>query len=137
LKSFLCFDLVTSMYVACCDFRPLVLYKIGVHFVTIHSDFTQSLVLVCLSFPQTPCPPVTRDPFHADKGAQRVWGILLLVSLDHLLGNFFPTLYTEVVTLRCASCMQQNAGSCLHIQSFSLCLFIGKLNPLMLRDIKE
>jgi hypothetical protein len=30
------------MYFACCDFLPLlfsVLYKTGVHFVTIHSDF--------------------------------------------------------------------------------------------------
>jgi hypothetical protein len=33
--------------------------------------------------------------------------------------------------------MQQSAGSCLHIQSVSLCLFIGELSPLMLRDIKE
>ena len=33
--------------------------------------------------------------------------------------------------------MHQNAGSCLHIQSVSLCLFIGELNPFMLRDIKE
>jgi hypothetical protein len=42
-----------------------------------------------------------------------------------------------VLALRCISCMQQNAGSCLHIQSVSLCLFIGELSPLMLRDIKE
>jgi hypothetical protein len=33
--------------------------------------------------------------------------------------------------------MQQNAGSCLHIQCGSLCVFIGKLSPLMLRDIKD
>jgi hypothetical protein len=33
--------------------------------------------------------------------------------------------------------MQQHAGSCLHIQSVSLCLFIGVLSPLMLRDIKD
>jgi hypothetical protein len=32
--------------------------------------------------------------------------------------------------------MQQNVGSCLHIQSVGLCLFIGKLSPLILRDIK-
>jgi hypothetical protein len=30
--------------------------------------------------------------------------------------------------------MQQNAGSCLHIQS--VYVFFGELNPLMLRDIK-
>ena len=41
------------------------------------------------------------------------------------------------LSLRFVSCMQQNAGSCLCIQSLSLCLFIGELNPLMLRDIKE
>jgi hypothetical protein len=33
--------------------------------------------------------------------------------------------------------MQQNVGSCLYIQSVNLCLFIGELSPLMLRDIKE
>ena len=33
--------------------------------------------------------------------------------------------------------MQKNPGSCLHIQSVNLCLFIGELSPLMLRDIKE
>jgi hypothetical protein len=29
--------------------------------------------------------------------------------------------------------MQQNVGSCLYIQSVSLCLFIGELSPLILR----
>jgi hypothetical protein len=46
------------MYFACCDILPplfSVLYKTGVHFVTIHSDSTQSPVLICLSF-ATPCP---------------------------------------------------------------------------------
>ena len=33
--------------------------------------------------------------------------------------------------------MKQNAGSCLHIKSFSLCLFIVDLSPLILRDIKK
>lgn len=33
--------------------------------------------------------------------------------------------------------MQQNAESCLYIQSVSLCLFIDELNPLILRDIKD
>ena len=33
--------------------------------------------------------------------------------------------------------MQQNVGSCLCSQSISLCLFIGELSPLILRDIKE
>jgi hypothetical protein len=41
------------------------------------------------------------------------------------------------LTLGCVSCMQQNAGSCLGIQSVSLCLSIGELSPLVLRDIKE
>ena len=41
------------------------------------------------------------------------------------------------LTLRCISCMQQNAGYCLYIQSVILCLFVGELSPLMLRDIKE
>ena len=33
--------------------------------------------------------------------------------------------------------MQKNVESCLRSQSFSLYLFIGELNPLILRDIKE
>jgi hypothetical protein len=33
--------------------------------------------------------------------------------------------------------MQQNVESCLHIHSFSLCLFIGELSPFILRGIKE
>jgi hypothetical protein len=33
--------------------------------------------------------------------------------------------------------MQQNVGSCLCSYSFSLCLLIGELSPLILRDIKE
>ena len=33
--------------------------------------------------------------------------------------------------------MQQKVGSCLCNQSLSLCIFIGELIPLILRDIKE
>jgi hypothetical protein len=33
--------------------------------------------------------------------------------------------------------MQQNVGYCLCSQSVSLCLFVGELGPLILRDIKE
>jgi hypothetical protein len=33
--------------------------------------------------------------------------------------------------------MQQNVGSYLCNQPVSLCLFIGELSPLILRDIKE
>jgi hypothetical protein len=33
--------------------------------------------------------------------------------------------------------MQQNVRSCLCNQSISLCVFIGELSPLILRDIKE
>ena len=39
--------------------------------------------------------------------------------------------------LRCVSCKQQNVGSCLRIPSHSLCLFIGELSPLTLRDIND
>ena len=31
----------------------------------------------------------------------------------------------------------QKAGSCFHIHSLSLCLFIGKLSPLIVRDIND
>ena len=45
------------------------------------------------------------------------------------------------LTLRCVSCMQQNAGSWLSIQSISLCFFIFFLNwgveSIMLGDINE
>jgi hypothetical protein len=56
-----------------------------------------------------------------------------------LLGKFFSSPYFEVVSLSLmlVFCVQQNAGSCLCIKSVSLCLFIGKLSPLILRDIKE
>ena len=37
--------------------------------------------------------------------------------------------------LRYVSCIQQTAGSCLHIQSVSLCIFIGELSPLILKNI--
>jgi hypothetical protein len=63
----------------------------------------------------------------------------------HFLGPFawkrifqpFTLRYCLSLSLRCVFCMQQNAGSCLHIQSVKLCLFIGKLSSLMLRDIKK
>ena len=64
------------MYLAFCDFQPLVfsvLHKTGVHFVRIHSDSIQSCVLVCLS-PADSLSICPRDPFHADKGTQRVCG---------------------------------------------------------------
>jgi hypothetical protein len=35
------------------------------------------------------------------------------------------------------SCKQLNVGFCLCSQSVSLCLFIGELIPLILKDIKE
>jgi hypothetical protein len=56
------------MYFACCDFRPFVfsvLYKTGAHFMTIHSDSTQSHVLVCLS-PTDALPTYPRDSFQRD-----------------------------------------------------------------------
>jgi hypothetical protein len=36
--------------------------------------------------------------------------------------------------LRFISCMQQNAGSCLYIQSVSLCLFTGGIDSI---DVKR
>lgn len=39
--------------------------------------------------------------------------------------------------LWCFSCMQQNAGTCLHFQSVSLCLFIDESSSSILRGIKE
>ena len=63
---------VTSMYFACCDFLLLVfsvLYKTGVHFVTIHSDSTQSPVCICLSFADS-LPICTQRPVLRRQGTQ-------------------------------------------------------------------
>jgi hypothetical protein len=82
------------MYFACCDFLPLlfsVLYKTGVHFVTIHSDSTPSLVLVCLSFTnslpictQRPVPRRQRDP----EGLQQFLPRLPLLPQHLECGNY-------------------------------------------------
>jgi hypothetical protein len=76
-------------------------------------------------------------------GKLTVFDIIIAIP-DCFLGPFawklfFAALYSEVVSVfdRYISCLQQNAGSCLCIQSVSLCLFIGQLIPLMLRAIKE
>ena len=49
----------------------------------------------------------------------------------------FTLRYCLSLLLQCISYMQLNVGSCLCIQSVSLCLFIGKLSPLILRGIKD
>ena len=49
----------------------------------------------------------------------------------------FTLRYCLSFFLRWISGKQQNVGSCLCSQSVSLCLFIGGLSPLILRDIKE
>ena len=55
--------------------------------------------------------------------------------------NFFSQPFTLrqclSLRLRCVSCMQQKDGFCFHIQSVSLCLFIGELSPFILRDIND
>jgi hypothetical protein len=56
------------------------------------------------------------------------------------LENYFPGFYSEVVSdfvIEWVSCMHLNVGFCLHIKSVSLCLFIGELSPLTLRDVKQ
>jgi hypothetical protein len=49
----------------------------------------------------------------------------------------FTHRYLLSLLLWCVSCMQQNFKSCLPFQSVSLSLFMGELNPLILRDIKD
>jgi hypothetical protein len=74
--------------------------------------------------------------------------LLQLVSWDHLLGNFSPAFYFEVVSVFVIEvCFLYAAkfGSCLNIQSLSSCffflfvclLFIRELCPLMLRNIRD
>jgi hypothetical protein len=55
------------------------------------------------------------------------------------LENFFHpfTVRCLSLSLRWVSCMQQNVGYYLCNHSVSLCLFIGELSALILRDIKE
>jgi hypothetical protein len=56
------------------------------------------------------------------------------------LENCFPSLYSEVVSvfsLMWIFCMQQTVESCFCNLSVNLCLFIGELSPLILRDDKE
>jgi hypothetical protein len=51
---------------------------------------------------------------------------------------FFHTLLwgNDFLMLRSISCMEQRDGSCFYIH-VSLCLFIGELSPLILRDINS
>jgi hypothetical protein len=49
----------------------------------------------------------------------------------------FTLRYCLSLPLRWISCMQQNVGSHLRIQFVGLCLFIGELSPLILRDTKK
>ena len=55
------------------------------------------------------------------------------------LGLFYWKIFSQPFTLslrlRCVSCIQQKDGSCIHIHSLSLCLFVGELS--LLRDINE
>jgi hypothetical protein len=67
-------------------------------------------------------------------------GYFILFLGTICLENCFPAFHSEVVSvlsLRWVSCKQQNIVSYLCSQSVSLCLFIGELSPLILRDIKE
>jgi hypothetical protein len=68
----------------------------------------------------------------------KYWNVYSRLFLGTIcLENRFPSFYSEVVSVFVTEVCFQNAGSCLRIHSFSLCLFIGELSPLMLRDIKE
>ena len=51
----------------------------------------------------------------------------MLLALKIVFQSFTQR-YWLSVSLKCVSCKQQNVGSCLHIQSVSLCLFVGKLS---------
>ena len=57
--------------------------------------------------------------------------------VERLLSCFFLAFYSEVVSvfvIEVFSCMQQNSGSCLCIQSVSLCIFIGGIESI---DVKR
>ena len=60
--------------------------------------------------------------------------LLQLFSWDHLLGKKFA-----ILLLCCSVCLCHWGvfGFCLCIQSITLCILIGELSPLMLRDFKE
>ena len=72
-------------------------------------------------------------------GVHQKW-ILQFNSWVHFLGKLFTVFNLKSylsLLLRCVSCMQQNDGSCFHIHSVSLCLFIGELSSLILRTIND
>jgi uncharacterized membrane protein len=52
---------------------------------------------------------------------------------------FHPFTLRQYLSLlvRCVSCMQQNDRSSFRTQSVSLCLFIGELSPLIIRDVND
>ena len=65
---------------------------------------------------------------------------LQLVSGTIFLEDIFPDFYCEVVPvflMEVCFYMHQSAGTCLCIKSISICLFIGEMRPLILRDIRE
>jgi hypothetical protein len=56
---------------------------------------------------------------------------------DVCLENVHSELMSILIAFMCVSCMHQNNGCYFHIHCVSLWLFIGELNPLMLRDIND
>jgi hypothetical protein len=52
----------------------LVYKKYDAQLEKLHSDSTQSLVLILFVIHSpTPCPPATRDPFYADRDPKGLW----------------------------------------------------------------
>ena len=64
--------------------------------------------------------------------------VSFLGSLDwYIFSQPFIWRWCLSLRLRCVSCMYKKDRFCFHIQSVSLCLFIGELNSFTLRDINN
>jgi hypothetical protein len=77
-SSVLCKNPVTSLYLVGMSPNFLIVFSIKSLMIDLTSyiQILHNLSCVHLSvIHPTLCPPMTRDPFHADKGAQRVCGI--------------------------------------------------------------
>jgi hypothetical protein len=134
--------MVTSMYLACCDFRPLYfLYykKFDARPDRLHSDSTQSLVLVCLYFPPTLCPPAPETRSTQTKGPRgsttfkKVTDCHLgLIFQTTPLSRASPRPHTFCLWCRglCSSQSPYQAGSCLFVHmSMASITLLKNLSP--------
>ena len=136
-SSVLCKNPVTSLYLAGMSPNFLIVFCINSLMLdlTKYIQILHNLSCVHLSvIHPTLCPPATRDPFHADKGAQRVCSTYSYVERSSggflLSGDFFMWW----VDIRSCSFERLNSSFMrLRIQSLSLILSFLSLPSQLLR----